>query len=62
MGGGRLRSWSRGTGFGLKGKKRSEEEKEKGFFSNFQNPVKQLNSNKDLNSNTRNNAPACMQQ
>jgi hypothetical protein len=28
----------------------------------FQNPLKQMNSTKDLNSNTQNNAPACMQQ
>jgi hypothetical protein len=45
---------------GLEREKRKEGKGKKVF--KFQNPLKQLNSNKDLNSNTQNNAPACMQQ
>jgi hypothetical protein len=30
-------------------------------FLNFKTHPSKMNSNKDLNSNTRNNAPACMQ-
>jgi hypothetical protein len=33
----------------------------KGKVFKFQKPLKQMNSIKDLNSNTQNNAPACMQ-
>jgi hypothetical protein len=54
-----------GAGDGLRqelGQKEKEEGggKRKGFP--FSKPFKQMNSNKSLNSNTQNNAPACMQQ
>jgi hypothetical protein len=47
------------VGLGWKGRWR--ENKRKRFFK-FSNSLKQMNSNKGLNSNTQNNAPACMQQ
>jgi hypothetical protein len=45
---------------GLKKKGEGWREKRKPF--KFQKPLKQMNSNKSLNSNTQNNVPACMQQ
>jgi hypothetical protein len=43
-------------------KEEKGEWREEGDLFKFQKPLKQMNSNKDLNSNTQNNAPACMQQ
>jgi hypothetical protein len=45
--------WARKKGEGWRNKRKA---------FHFQKPIKQINSNKSLNSNTQNNAPTCMQQ
>jgi hypothetical protein len=52
-------SWAATRG-GLERKEEGGEIKEKPF--QISKPIKQMNSNKDLNSNNQNNTPACMQQ